>query len=171
MIKDVRFRSEKYTKKIITKELYEKWIKKYPEYSKFSFKEFKNFWKTLSDKYIKTVCETPHGVKLGLNLGEIALKYIISQNTNRNYNSSKLANEDVGHLNFGTSGKNGKIVWSIAQVRKINTELPLIAFQACRNFTIKAGEAFSETPELFKISKASKVNRINLVKEYHKNDQ
>lgn len=171
MIKDIRFRSEKYTKKIITKDLYNKWIEKYPEYSKYSFKEFKNYWKLLSDKYIETVCETSHGAKLSLNLGEIALKYTISQNLNRNYSSSKIANDDVGHLNFGSSGKNGKIVWSVAHVRKINTELPLVAFQACRNFTTKAGQAFSETPELFKISKASKVNRINLVKEYYKNDQ
>lgn len=165
MIKDVRFRSEKYTKKIISEDLYKKWIIEYPEYSKYSYKEFCNFWKLLSEKYTDRVCDNSHGVKLSLNLGEVVLKYVSSQDTNKNYRSSNITNEPVGHLNFGSSGKNGKIVWSIAHVRKINTELPLVAFQACRNFTVKAGKAFAENPELFRISKASKANVINKQKE------
>ena len=40
MIKDIRFRSEKYTKKIISEDLYNKWLTKYPEYSSYSFKDF-----------------------------------------------------------------------------------------------------------------------------------
>lgn len=161
MIKDIRFRSEKYTKKIISKDLYKKWIQKYPEYSKYSYKEFRNFWKLISEKYTDTVCENSHGVKLNFNLGEIALKYTTSSNINKNYGSSNKVNEPVEHLNFGTSGKNGKIVWSITYVRKINYELSLMAFKAVREFTAKAAKAFLETPELFKISKASKSNIVN----------
>ena len=168
MIKDIRFRSEKYTNKIISEDLYKKWILEYPEYSKYSYKEFCNFWKLLAGKYTDTTCSNSHGVKLSLNLGETSLKYVSSQNINKNYKSSNITNEPVGHLNFGSSGKNGKIVWSIAHVRKINTELPLIAFQACRAFTKKAGIAFSENPELFRVSKASKANIINKQRENDK---
>ena len=171
MIKDVRFRSEKYTRKIISEDLYKKWIEKYPEYSKYSYKEFSEYWKLLSNKHTDTVSTNSHGVKLQLNLGEIALKYTSSQDLNRNYHSSTIAKEPVGHLNFGSSGKNGKIVWSIAYVRKINSELPLIAFQACRNFTVKAAKAFSETPELFKISKASKMNILSIQNNYKENSK
>ena len=156
MIKDIRFRSEKYTKKIISEDLYNKWLTKYPEYSSYSFKDFENFWKSLADKYTEIPCTNSHGVKLQFSLGELALKYTNSKEINKNYNSSKITKEAVGHLNFGSSGKNGKIVWSIAYVRKINSELPLIAFKACRNFKIRAAKALSETPELFKISKINK---------------
>jgi len=158
MIKDIRFRVEKYTKKIISKELYKKWKKENPENSKYSYKDFCNFWKLIADKYTDTVCENPHGVKLSPNMGEISLKYVTSNVINKNYVSSKLANTPVKHLNFITNGKNGKIVWSVAYVRKINSELPLIGFTACRNFTVKAAKAFKETPELFKISRASIAN-------------
>lgn len=167
MLKDVRFRSEKYTKKIISEDLYRKWIQEYPEYSKYSFKEFCNFWKVLADKYVDKICTNSHGVKLAFNNGEIALKYVNSTNLNKNYNISNIAKEPVGYLNFSTSGKNGKIVWSTAHVRKINTELPLLAFKACRNFTIKASKAFLDTPELFKISRVSKGNVKNIIKKYN----
>lgn len=165
MIKDVRFRSEKYTKKIISKDLYKKWIQENPKFANYSYMEFRNFWKLLMNKATDIVCNTSHGIKLQLNMGEIALKYTTSQDINRNYNSSNITKEAVGHLNFASSGKNGKIVWSISNVRKINTELPLIAFHACRNFIKKAAKAFLDTPELFKVSRASKMNRLNIMNQ------
>lgn len=155
---DIRFRTEKYTKKIISGDLYKKWIEENSENSKYSYKEFCTFWELLANKYTDTVCSNPHGVKLFQNMGEIVLKYATSSNINRNYRSSNLINEPVEHLNLITGGKNGKIVWSIAHVRKINPELPLLGFQACRKFTNKAAEAFYETPELFKVSRFSKAN-------------
>lgn len=169
MVKDIRFRSEKYTKKIITPDLYLKWVEEYPEYSKYSYKEFCNFWKLLANEYTDTVCDNSHGAKLHFNNGQLVLKYTNSSGFNKNYKISKLANEPVGHLNLVSSGKNGKIVWSTAQIRKINPELPLIAFQACRNFTVKASKAFVDTPELFKITKASAGNIKNIIKKHNKN--
>lgn len=163
MVKDIRFRSEKYTKKIISKDLYKKWLIENPQFSKYSYKEFCDFWKLLAEKHVETVVTTPHGVKLNNNLGHIALKYATSTYLNRNYRNTILANEPVGHLNFGTGGKNGKVVWSVGAVRKINIDLPLIGFQACRNFTTKAANAFKETPELFKISKLTNSNIKNLI--------
>jgi hypothetical protein len=163
MIKDVRFRSEKYTKKIISENLYKKWLAEYPQYSKYSYKDFCNFWKLLAEKHVDVVVSTSSGVKLNNNLGQVALKYATSTHLNRNYKNSNLINEPVGHLNFASSGKNGKIVWSIGPVRKINIDLPLIGFQACRNFTIKAANAFKETPELFKVSKLTTTNIKNSI--------
>lgn len=158
MIKDIRFRVEKYTKKIISKDLYKKWVAEDPKNSKYSYKDFCNFWKLLSEKYTDIACTNPHGVKLNSNMGEVALKYVTSNVINKNYNSSNIAKVPVQHLNFITNGKNGKIVWSVSNVRKINQELSLLGFSACRNFTKKAAVAFKETPELFKISRVSLSN-------------
>ncbi len=170
MVKDIRFRTEKYTKNIISEELYNKWVLEFPEYSKYSYKEFKDMWKLLSKEYINSVVTNSHGVKLYSNIGETILKYTTSGDVNRNYNSSKIAQEPVGHLNFASSGKNGKIVWSVAYARKINSELPLIGFQACRNFTEEAAKAFLETPELFKVSKSSKKNVQAIIHNYNKDN-
>lgn len=158
MVKDIRFRVEKYTKKIISKDLYKKWIAENKENSKYSYKDFCNFWKLLSEKYTEVVCNNPQGIKLNSNMGEVALKYVTSNVINRNYNSSNIAKVPVQHLNLITNGKNGKIVWSVSNVRKINQELSLLGFSACRNFTKKAAAAFKETPEVFKISRASIAN-------------
>lgn len=165
---DVRYRPIKYTKKIISKELYQKWIKDFPEYSKYSFKEFKNFWYMIADQYKETICSNTHGVRLPLYTGDISLKYVVSTDVNRNYNSSKLIGEDIGHLNLITSGKNGKIVWSVDYARKFNSELPMIGFQACRDLTTKASVSFKDTPELFRITKASKGNIEAILNKYHK---
>ena len=169
-MKDIRFRTEKYTKKIISEELYQKWINQYPEYSKYSYKDFVKFWELLANKYTDSIVINPNGVTLYSNMGEVVLKYTDSSDTNRNYKNSNIVKDFVKHLNFISSGKNGKIVWSVAYARKINSELPLIGFQACRNFTIKAGKAFHETPELFKISRSSKINTQAKIYKYSKNE-
>lgn len=158
MIKDIRYRPIKYTKKVITKELYKKWIQNYPEYSKYSFNEFKKYWDIIASKYKELIVNTTHGIRLPFYMGDMSLKYVNSSELNKNYHNSKKANEDVGHLNFITSGKNGKIVWSVDYARKFNSELPLIGFQACRDLTQKAAFSFKENPELFRITKVSKGN-------------
>lgn len=171
-IKDIRYRPTKYTKKVITKDLYSKWIKEYPEYSIYSYKDFYNFWILLSKEYIDTIVTNTHGVRLSFYMGDLSLKYVTSSNLNRNYKKSIEAKTPTGHLNFITSGKNGKIVWSVDYARKFNSELPLIAFKSCRNFTIKAASAFKNTPELYRITKASKGNieaiLVNNHKDYYK---
>lgn len=167
-IKDVRYRPIKYTKKIISKELYQKWIQNFPEYSKYSYDNFRKFWYMIVDQYKEVICTNSHGVRLPLYNGDISLKYVVSSDINRNYKSSNIAKEDVGHLNLVTSGKNGKVVWSIDYARKFNCELPMIGFQACRDLTTKAATAFKNTPELFRITKASKGNVEAILNKYHK---
>lgn len=167
MIKDIRYRPTKYTKKVISKELYEKWRKAFPEYSRYSFRDFKRFWNMLASEYKEATVTNSHGIRLPFYMGDISLKYIISSDINRNYNSSKIANEPVAHLNLITSGKNGKIVWSIDYQRKFNSELPLLGFQSCRNFTEMAGNSFKETPELFRITKVSRGNIDAILVKHH----
>jgi len=167
MIRDVRYRPTKYTKKVITKELYNKWKKTYPEYSHYSFLEFKKFWKMLANEYKEEVVSNSHGVRLSFYMGDMSLKYVVSTETNKNYKSSNEVGEPVGHLNLITSGKNGKIVWSIDYARKFNNQLPIVAFQSCRDFTHKAAEAFRENPELFRITKVSKGNIEAILLDNH----
>ena len=167
MIKDIRFRTTKYTKTVISKDLYEKWIQTYPEYSKYSFKEFYSFWKMLANEYKEVICSNTHGIRLSFYMGDISLKYVTSTETNKDFKKSNEANCDVGYLNLITSGKNGKVVWGVDHARKFNCELPLIGFQACRDLTTKAGIAFKNNPELFRITKVSKGNIEAILNNYH----
>ncbi len=169
MIRDIRFRPTNYTKKVISNELYEKWRKTYPEYSKYTFKQFKELWGMLASEYKNIVVSNSHGIRLPFYMGDISLKYVMSSQLNRNYVSSEKASEPVGHLNLITSGKNGKIVWSVDYARKFNAELPLIGFQSCRNFTTMAANSFKENPELFRIAKVSKGNIEAILLKHHPN--
>lgn len=169
MVKDVRYRPTKYTKKVISKELYKKWLQKYPEYSKCSYRDFCNYWKMIVEEYKDSICNTTHGVRLPFYMGDTTLKYVQSTNINRNYKHSNEIKQPVGHLNFITSGKNGKIVWSVDYARKFNRELPLIGFQGCRDLTTKATNSFRETPELFRITKVSKGNIEAILTKEHPN--
>ncbi len=169
MVKDVRYRPTKYTKKVISIELYQKWKKLYPEYSKYSFLEFKRFWLSLASKYKETICSNTHGIRLPFYMGDISLKYIVTSKLNRNYKFAKEVNVEVGYMNFATNGKQGKIVWSVDYARKFNAELPLIGFQGCRDLTTRAGKAFVENPELFRITKTSKRNIGAILVKNHPN--
>lgn len=169
MIKDVRYRPTKYTKKVISKELYEKWKIAYPEYSQYSFREFCSLWKMVAERYKEVVCESSHGVRLPFYMGDISLKYVTSTEVNKNYKNSDEIKDSVGHLNFITSGKNGKVVWSVDYARKFNCELPLIGFQGCRDLTSKAASSFKENPELFRITKVSKGNIEAILNKEHPN--
>lgn len=169
LVKDIRFRPTKYTKKVISEELYEKWKTAYPEYSRYSFEDFYRFWKMLANEYKQDIVTNTHGIRLPFYMGDISLKYVLSTETNRNYGKSKDVGEPVGHLNLITSGKNGKIVWSVDYARKFNCELPLIGFQSCRDLTMKAAISFKENPELFRITKTSKGNIDAILNKYHPN--
>lgn len=169
MIKDIRYRPTKYTKKVISEELYKKWIEVYPEYSKYSYRQFCNFWNMLADQYKEVITTTTHGIRLPFYMGDISLKYVTSSEVNRNWKNSNEAKDMVGHLNFITSGKNGKIVWSVDYARKFNSELPLIGFKSCRNLTNRAAVSFKENPELFRIARISKGNIEAILIKHHPN--
>lgn len=167
MINDVRYRPIKYTKKVISKELYKKWKETYPEYSKYSYKEFCKYWSLIANEYKNLICSNTHGIRLPFYMGDISLKYVTSTDINKNYKASNETNDSVGHLNFITSGKNGKIVWSIDYARKFNCELPLVGFQSCRDLTKRAAFSFRENPELFRITKISKGNIEAILNKNH----
>lgn len=169
LVKDIRFRPTKYTKKVISEELYERWKIAYPEYSRYSFEDFYRFWKMLASEYKQDIVTNTHGIRLPFYMGDISLKYVLSTETNRNYGKSREVGEAVGHLNLITSGKNGKIVWSVDYARKFNCELPLVGFQSCRDLTTKAAISFKENPELFRITKTSKGNIDAILNKYHPN--
>lgn len=169
MIKDIRYRPTKYTKKVISEELYNKWIQKYPEYSKYSFRQFCNFWKMIADQYKEIIATNTHGIRLPFYMGDMSLKYVTSTEVNRNWKNSNQIGEKVGHLNLITSGKNGKIIWSVDYARKFNSELPLMGFQSCRDLTNRAAISFRENPELFRISRMSRGNVEAILNKYHPN--
>jgi hypothetical protein len=167
-MKDVRFRTEKYTKKIITKELYDKWLLENKEYEHISYDTFKKYWKHIAEKIVNLTCSNTHGVKLPQYMGELSLKYVIST-TIKNYSASEKLKEDIPYINLISNGKVGKIVWSVLYARKLNSELPMLGFQSCRKFTKKAYNSFVENPELFRVSKASKSNVEAIKYKYNVN--
>lgn len=169
MIKDVRFRTEDFTKQVISIKLYEKWIKEYPEYSKYSFEQFKKMWHNLAETYKEVTCTSISGVRLPFYMGDLSLKYVTTNSSNINHNKSNIAKEPVGHLNFVTNGKTGKTVWSVDYARKFNCELPMLAFKSCRDLTLRARESFKETPGLFRIARATKKNVEAILHSYHPN--
>ena len=69
-----RFRKEKYVTEIISKDLYNKWIKDNPEYSNIEFSKFKLIAYAITQRYSDKIIEEPHGVKLPFFCGEICIR-------------------------------------------------------------------------------------------------
>src|SRR5882672_815091 len=71
-----RMRKAKFSKKVITMELYLKFIKEFPEHKEITWREFYDNWLLIAKKTQIEAIHNPLGVKLGSYLGELKLQFL-----------------------------------------------------------------------------------------------
>lgn len=152
-----RFGKAKYKVKIISEETYDKWKKDYPEYSKYSFKEFRAMAQELLIAIRDEAVENVDGVRLSQYMGDISIKYVPVEHST-NYKSSIIAEKEVKNLNFATIGKTAKVVWVRDYAAKFDRFIHFIAFGAHTNFKKKAVEKCKTDPFAIKNSRLLQFN-------------
>ena len=165
-----RFKRNKYKKRIVTTDLYDKWIAQYPEYKHYTIQMFRKYWVKLANKYMDVAVTNPHGVRLPFYMGDLSVQYTPELDKNISIHKTAQQGVEVRHMNFSTNGKAGKTIWSVDYARKFNKYLPLMGFEAGRKFTEKTTNQLTDTPEIFKDSARSKSNRLYMIKKLKKND-
>lgn len=127
-----RMRKAAFSKIVVTKELFEKFKKEFPEH-KIEWKQFYQSWLDISKKVRHEAMHNPLGVKLGSYLGELKLQYIPYKFLAIDNGTSQKEGITLPYLNIQNKGKVPRIKWERRWAVKFNKILQFYAFDATRD--------------------------------------
>lgn len=135
-----RMRKGKFSKSVVTKDLFKKFKKEFPEYSELEWKTFIKIWLDIAKEIRKQSIYNQLGVKLGSYCGELKLQYLP-------YNFKTTLPDGTNHLNLNTRSKVAKIKWERRWAVKFNKSLQYYAFEGTRDLNKLAKNRVTENPE------------------------
>jgi hypothetical protein len=141
-LKGPRFRNK--SKFILNKELFNKFLKKYPEYKNLNYETFKEVIKSFNNKLVDKVIEERNGVALPENLGVIVICSFKPKNNSSNFNF-KLSNEhgkNVKNRNLNTEDLLCKIFYTNYNYRMRLANRAFWKFTPHRSFKRKVSKEF-----------------------------
>lgn len=127
-----RMKKGEFSKMVITKELYDRFKKEYPEHKTLSWEEFYKSWLEIAAKIRYEAIYNPLGVKLGFHCGELKLQYLPYKFQAVDHATSEQIGEQTTYLNLESRGKVPKIKWERRQAVKMNKILQFYAFDETR---------------------------------------
>jgi hypothetical protein len=148
-----RMRKGKFSKMIISKDLWRKFTKEFPEYKEMSWKDFYDNWLDIAETIRHETVNNPLGVKLGSYTGELKLQYLPHKFIAEDLSSSEEIGEKVNHLNITTRGKVAKIKWERRWAVKFNKMLQLYAFDETREINQMAKEYIDKHSDKLRVSR------------------
>lgn len=144
-----RMRKGEFSKMVVTKELYNRFIKEFPEYEELGWRNFYENWLEIAAQIRQEVVTNPLGVKLGSYTGELKFQYLPYNFETTDPNSP----EKEPYLNLNTRGKVGKIKWERRWAVKFNKMLQFYAFDETREINHLAKEHATLHPDKLRISR------------------
>lgn len=135
-----RMRKGKFSKSVVTKELWHRFKAAYPEYKDMKWDDFFGIWKEIAAKFRYHAIHNPLGVKLGSYMGELKLQYLPHKFKATDYGETQKEGEEMIHLNIEDKGKVPKIKWERRWAVKFNKILQYYAFQETRDINEIAKE-------------------------------
>lgn len=149
-----RMRKAKFSKPVISKELWKKFTQSSPEYKKMKWEEFTNLWKDISETIRQETITNPLGVKLGSYTGELKLQYCSTKV--RNMDLSNELGEPVNHINIVSRGKVAFIKWERRWAVKFNKMLQFFAFEPTREMNKMAKIYVDKNPDKLRTARNTK---------------
>lgn len=147
-----RMKKARFTKTVVTKELWRRFCKEHPEH-KITWKEFFQYWKDITAKLRHHAIYNPLGVKLGSYTGELKLQYLPHKFKAPDHHTSNELGEKVNYLNIPSRSKVGKIKWERRWAVKFNKWLQFYAFDETRELNRMAKQHTTDNPEALRISR------------------
>lgn len=150
----------KYSKILITEELWKEAIANNPDYKEMSYKEFQRIWKAIADSFKDTVINNPLGVKAPFFMGEWKIQYLPYRLEVIDHASSNELGEQIPFLNLHTKGKVCKLMWERRNARRYNRVLDLYAFEALQQgFRDEVAKAIMKNPERYRVTRLKSMNK------------
>lgn len=133
-----RMRKGKFSKSVVTKDLYKRFIKNFPEYKEMTWREFYDNWCDIAQSVRYHAIYNPLGVKLGSYLGEIKLQYLPHKFEVINHHISEIEGEKITDTQLEHKGKAATIKWERRWAVKFNKILQFYAFDETRDINALA---------------------------------
>lgn len=146
-------RKGKFSKQVITRELWSKFIVDFPEYKDLTWDEFRVCWDDVADTIRTESITNPLGVKLGRLTGELKFQYLPHKFKAVDHNVTEELGEEIKHLNINTKGKVGSINWIRRWAVKFNKRLQFWTFQEDRKMNVLAKKYATEFPEKLRVAR------------------
>lgn len=150
-----RMRKGEFSKMVVTKELFSKFQKEFPEYSNMKWDEFYNTWLDIAEKIRYEAVNNPLGVKLGGYTGELKIQYIPYKMATINKGESQKMGEKIAPQNFDSKGKPARVKWERRWAVKFNKILQFYAFDETRELTKAAGEYIVNNPTSIRVARVT----------------
>lgn len=145
-----RMRRGKFSKSVVSKQLWRQFIKTNPEYKGMTWDQFFTNWKEIADTIRIETITNDLGVKLGSYTGELKLEYIPYKFRAENYNITEAR---VPYPNILAKGKVAKIKWERRWAVKFNKMLQFFQFQPTREMNILARDYMDGNADKVRMSR------------------
>lgn len=146
-------RKGEFSKMVITRELYKKFKKEFPEYSELLWIDFYNMWLEIAAKIRYEAIYNPLGTKLGFYCGELKLQYLPYNMKTVDHPASQKLGEEVTHIRLDTREKVPKIKWERRWAVKFNKMLQFYAFDETREIKKIAKEYISNNSHKLRVAR------------------
>lgn len=148
-----RMRKAKFSKMVITKELFKRFKEEYIEYKDMSWDEFFQNWKDIAETIRHETIYNPLGTKLEKFTGELKLQYLPYKFKANSFNDSEELGEKVNFLNITTRGKVAKLKWERRWAVRYNKMLQFYAFNETRELKEMAKNYILSNPNGLRTSR------------------
>lgn len=135
-LKAPRYRKKSYN--VYNKDMYNRFIEKYPKYAKYSYRDLKKVIWLCHDNLQKEIVENRDGIELEQSLGFIFIGTCPRTTNNKDiidYGKSIKYGVVVSHKNWETDGNISKIFYTNYSVKYKVQDRQIWKFLGCRNFT------------------------------------
>jgi hypothetical protein len=148
-----RMRKGQFSKSVVTKELYRRFIKEFPEYKEMTWREFYDSWCEIAERIRYHCIYNPLGVKLGSYTGELKFQYLPHKFKAKDYYTSEIEGEEKEHLHITSRGKMPTIKWERRWAVKFNKWLQFYAFDETRDINKLSHAYMNEHPDKLRTSR------------------
>jgi hypothetical protein len=144
-----RMKKGKFSKHVVTKELWKAFRDKSTEYKDISWEEFYEAWEEIAKTIRDETVHNPLGVKLGSYAGELKLQYLPYK--------FEAINPAMGnkHLNLTTRGKVAKVKWERRWAVKFNRVLQFFGFEGHREIKSMGNKHILKNTDSLRVSRST----------------
>lgn len=150
-----RMRKGEFSKSVVTKKLFTKFKKEFPEYKDMSWSTFYAIWLEIAGKIRHEVVYNPLGVKLSSYCGELKVQYVPYLLDTTDYQASTELGYKVPYMNLETRGKVFRVKWERREAVKWNKILQFYAFDSVRETCRMAHNYFKMHPDRLRTARVT----------------
>jgi hypothetical protein len=142
-------RKGEFSKMVVTKELYKRFIEEFPEYEELTWREFYDSWLEIAEQIRHEAAFNPLGVKLGSYVGELKFQYLPYDFKAKDHTSG----DGSDYINLVTKGKVGRVKWERRWAVNFNKMLQFYAFDGAREINELAYQRATQNPESIRVAR------------------